>query len=138
MPRGRILYTSREARVEVTSTVVRTRRHLIPIAAIRAIETRRAYAPQAWMIGGGIATVGAVFWPELAPIDRSVFLGLPALGIAIASQIGTLKVSFDFKEEVIHGPYHRLMLIRHAVEHALFERAAGNGHADSAEPDRHA
>jgi hypothetical protein len=94
------------------------------MASIRAIETRRPFAVHAWLIGGGIAAMGAVFWPELAPIDRAVFLGLPALGIAIVSQIGALKVSFEFREEVIHGPYHRLMLMRRAIEQVLIERAA--------------
>lgn len=124
MDTGTILHACRRARVQVTSRYVRTRRHLIPIDAIRAIETRRPFAVHACLIGGGMAMVGAVFWPELAPIDRAVFLGLPVLGIAIASQIGSLKVSFEFRDEVIHGPYHRLMLIRHAIEQALFERAA--------------
>jgi hypothetical protein len=67
-----------------------------------------------------------VFWSELAPIDRAVFVGLPAIGIAIASQVGALKVSFEFRDETIHGPYRRLMLIRQAVEQALFERSPAN------------
>jgi 2-polyprenyl-6-methoxyphenol hydroxylase-like FAD-dependent oxidoreductase len=133
---GKIFYTSRESRVQVTSTYVRTRRHLIPIDAIRAIETRRAYALHAWLIGGGIASVALVFWPELAPMDRAIFLGLPTVGIAFASQFATLKVSFDFKDEVIRGwPYRRVMLIRHAIEQALFERAAASQNPRFAKPN---
>jgi 2-polyprenyl-6-methoxyphenol hydroxylase-like FAD-dependent oxidoreductase len=126
MESGRAIYASRHARVQVTSTYVRTRRHLIPIDSIRAIETRRPLALYACLIGGGLAMVGCVFWPELAPIDRAVFVGLPAIGIMVASQVGSLKVSFEFRDETIHGPYRRLMLIRQAIEEALFERSTAN------------
>jgi 2-polyprenyl-6-methoxyphenol hydroxylase-like FAD-dependent oxidoreductase len=123
MDGGEAIFVSRDAQVRVTSTYVRTRRHLIPIDSIRAIETRRPFAVYAVLIGGGIGAVGCVFWPELAPIDRAVFLGLPTIGVMVASQVGALKVSFEFREETIHGPYRRLMLIRQAIEQALFERS---------------
>jgi 2-polyprenyl-6-methoxyphenol hydroxylase-like FAD-dependent oxidoreductase len=124
MDTGNAIYSSGGA--QVTPTYVRTRRHLIPIASIRAIETRRPFAVYAGLIGGGIASLGLVFWTELAPIDRAVFVGLPAIGIMVASQVGALKVSFEFRDETIHGPYRRLMLIRQAIEQALFERSPAN------------
>jgi 2-polyprenyl-6-methoxyphenol hydroxylase-like FAD-dependent oxidoreductase len=126
MDSGKAIYVSRESQVQVTSNYVRTRRHLIPIESIRAIETRRPFALYASLIGGGLAMLGCVFWPELAPIDRAIFLGLPMIGVTAASQAGALKVSFEFRDETIHGPYWRLMLIRRAIEQALFERSPAN------------
>jgi hypothetical protein len=115
--------------VRVTSTDISTRRHLIAISDVQALETRRPFAIHACLIGGGVALVCLVFWSELAPIDRAVFLGLPALGVAIASQIGTLKVSFAFKDEVIHAPYYRVVRLRRAVEEALMERSGATPNA---------
>lgn len=118
-----ILYTSREQAVHVSTTHLRTRRHLIALGDVQAIETRRPYAVHAALIGGTTMLMGAVFWPELAPIDRAVFFGAPTLGILGAMQIGSLKVSFAFKDEVIHGPYHRLLRIRQAMEQAMLQRS---------------
>lgn len=126
-----ILYTSREHSVQVSTTHVRTRRHLIALADVQAIETRRPYAVLAALTGGATMLMGAVFWPELAPIDRAVFFGVPTLGILSAMQIGSLKVSFAFKDEVIHGPYHRLLRIRQAMEHAMLQRSSGSSPASS-------
>ena len=124
MAANRLIYTSRERSVQVSATHVRTRRHLIAIADVQAIETRRPYVVHAAVIGGVTALMGVVFWPELAPVDRGIFIGLPALGMLGAAHIGSLKVSFAFKDEVIHGPYHRLLRIRRAIEQALLQRAA--------------
>ncbi len=132
---NRLIYTSPERAVEVWTTHVQTRRHMIAIADVQAIETRRPYAVHAALIGGVTALMGVVFWAELAPIDRAVFLGMPALGMLGAAQIGSLKVSFAFKDEVIHGPYHRLLRIRQAIEKSLLDR---DRPASRIHPEHHA
>ena len=128
------LYTSPERAVEVWTTHLQTRRHMIAIADVQAIQTRRPFAVHAALIGGVTALMGLVFWPELAPIDRAVFFGAPTLGILAAAQIGSLKVSFAFKDEVIYGPYHRLLRIRRAIEQALLQRTPTTTAANPSDP----
>jgi hypothetical protein len=114
--------------------LIRIGKHLVAISDVSSITTRKPYVLPVALVGAMVASIGTVFWTDIAPIDRALFLGLPALAAAVASRIGTLKVSFAFKDDGIqvHAPYSRVVRIANVIEEALRAHAASK----QSQPDR--
>lgn len=114
---------------KVTDRLLTTPRKSYALAKVEYVSVTRpllvfAAAPAAGVMGMALAFHRYLYWVEIAPV-----VGVAALVIAAASQIGTLRIhSLALRDDDVsqnYGPVVRLRDVRRAVEKAIVFQTGG-------------